>query len=262
MATTDTTTEHIVVEQDGAILKVRMNRPEKKNALTVAMYEALVAALKRLDDEDGLRVLYITGTADCFTSGNDVMDFMMNPPASDDSPVAQFLRGIATARKPIVAAVNGLAIGIGTTMLLHCDLAYAAKSAKFQMPFVNLGLCPEAASSFLLPQIMGHQRAAELLLLGQKFDADKAYDVGILNAIHDDGELEEKALAAAQALAEQPPASIRLSKSLMKRGTAAAIEDCMREEGKEFMERLTSPEAGEAFAAFAERRKPDFSQFS
>ena len=262
MATADTTTDHIVVEQDGAILKVQMNRANKKNALTVAMYEALVAALKQLDDEDGLRVMLITGTADCFTSGNDVMDFMMNPPSSEDSPVAQFLRGIATARKPIVAAVNGLAIGIGTTMLLHCDLAYAAKSATFQMPFVNLGLCPEAASSYLLPQIMGHQRAAELLLLGQKFNADKAYEMGILNAITEDDALAATALEAAQALAAQPPASVRLSKELMKRPYAAMTEQVMKDEGAEFMQRLTSPEAAEAFTAFAERRKPDFSQFS
>jgi enoyl-CoA hydratase/carnithine racemase len=253
--------EQILVEHKDSVLEIRMNRPEKKNALTHAMYTALVSALAQADVDPSVRVIYITGNGGAFTSGNDVLDFMMAPPNMEDSPVALFLKSLPTIRKPLVAAVNGLAIGIGTTLMLHCDLAYAAESAEFQMPFVNLGLCPEAGSSLLLPRLMGHTRAAELLLLGERFGAAKALQYGLITAVVADAELASVAMGAARRLAAQPPAAVRLTKSLLKRADAAAVEAAMRIEGQEFQQRLRSPEAAEAFAAFAERRKPDFSKF-
>jgi enoyl-CoA hydratase/carnithine racemase len=251
----------VLAEVKDRILHVTMNRPEKKNALSLAMYDALTAALERADSDDEIRVVLITGTGGAFTSGNDVLDFMNAPPADDSSPVVRFLRAITHMHKPIVAAVNGIAIGIGTTMLLHCDLAYAGEGAKFQMPFVNLGLCPEAASSLLLPQYLGHRKAAELILLGEKFDAQTALACGLVNGVVPDADLLATAQAKAAQLAAQPPASLRISKALLKAGNQAAIQHQMAEEGRHFLERLTSLEAVEAFTAFIERRKPDFSAF-
>lgn len=253
--------EQILVEHKDSVLVLRLNRPEKKNALTHSMYTALVAAFAQADSDPSVRAIYITGSGGAFTSGNDVLDFMMAPPNMEDSPVAQFLKALPQIRKPLVAAVNGLAIGIGTTLMLHCDLAYAAERAEFQMPFVNLGLCPEAGSSLLLPRLMGYTRAAELLLLGERFSAAKALQYGLITAVVPDGELEAVAMAGARRIAAQPPAAVRLTKSLLKRGEAAAVEAAMRIEGQEFQQRLQSPEAAEAFAAFAERRRPDFSKF-
>ncbi|MCC6145662.1 MAG: enoyl-CoA hydratase/isomerase family protein, partial [Candidatus Hydrogenedentes bacterium] len=183
--------EHILVEQQEQVLRITINRPEKKNALSVAMYVALVEALQQAEADKSVRVALITGAGDAFTSGNDVMDFMNNPPASEDSPVSQFLKAIATATKPLVAAVNGTAVGVGTTLLLHCDLVYASSRARFRMPFVNLGLCPEAGSSLLLPRLMGHVRAAQYLLLGEEFDADTACELHLVNEIAPHEELAE-----------------------------------------------------------------------
>jgi enoyl-CoA hydratase/carnithine racemase len=253
--------EHILVEQHEQVLRITMNRPEKKNALTVAMYSALVEAMEKAETDKSIRVTLFTGQGDAFTAGNDVMDFMNNPPTSSDSPVSQFLLAISTAAKPIVAAVNGSAVGIGTTMLLHCDLVYASDRARFKMPFVNLGLCPEAGSSLLLPQLMGHVRAAQYLLLGEEFDADTARELHLVNEITAPEELAEVAFKKAQLLAALPPAAVRLSKRLMKESQTGTVQQAMEREGEEFMQRLTSPEAMEAFMAFAQRRQPDFSQF-
>lgn len=254
-------TSQVLVELQDRILRVTMNRPEKKNALTQAMYTAMSDALDRADQDDEVRVVLFTGVGNAFTSGNDVLDFMNAPPDFEASPVVRFLRTVTTARKPVVAAVNGIAVGIGTTLLLHCDLAYAAESAVFQMPFVNLGLCPEAGSSFLLPQYLGHRKAAELLLLGEKFSAQVALDCGLLNGVVGDDALQATALAKAAQLAAQPPASMRISKGLMRHANHAALENAMHEELRHFAERLTSMESAEAFTAFVERRKPDFSAF-
>lgn len=254
-------TDHIKSDFTEGILTLRFNRPEKKNALNLAMYSALAVAFWRADEDDAVRVILLAGSEGCFTSGNDLADFMSSPPTGEESPVMQFLHAISQARKPIVAAVSGAAVGVGVTMLLHCDLVYAGAGALFQMPFVSLGLCPEAGSTLLLPRMMGHQRAAELLLLGEPFGAETARRVGIVNVVCSDGELMETAHRKARQLAAQPAAAVRLAKALLKRGGAAAVRETIAEEGKRFVERLGSPEAGEALLAFMERRKPDFSGF-
>ncbi|MCK5042330.1 MAG: enoyl-CoA hydratase [Sphingomonadales bacterium] len=252
--------EFIKIEQQDGVLVVRIDRPSKKNALTLDMYDAITAAFERLSVESELRVMLLTGVEDSFTSGNDIMDFIQNPPTGENSPVMKFLEAISTAEKPIVVAVNGLAIGVGTTMLLHSDLVYAGKKATFQLPFVNLALVPEAASSLILPKMMGHQKAAELLLLGDKFDAEKAESLGVITRTVADDELFDVAMAAAKNLAAKAPEALRLAKGLMKSKTDN-IEERMQEEGVIFQKRLTSPEALEAMTAFMERRKPDFSKF-
>lgn len=217
--------DQVLVTTQENFLKIQLNRPEKKNALTLAMYTAIAEAITQAEAEDAIRVVLITGTGDAFTSGNDIMDFIQAPPTGDDSPVFHFMRAIIQAQKPLVAAVNGLAIGIGTTMLLHCDLVYAAASARFRLPFVNLALVPELGSSLLLPRMLGHQRAAELLMLGDFFNAQKAYEFGLVNAVYEDKALLDMAWQKAQQLAAQPPAALRLTKSLLKRGSSAAVKE-------------------------------------
>jgi enoyl-CoA hydratase/carnithine racemase len=253
--------EHVLTAISERVLAIRLNRPEKKNALTQAMYEALCAALDAADKDPAIRAITITGSGDSFSSGNDLADFLAQPPADDASPVMRFLATIARAAKPIVAGVNGLAVGIGATMLLHCDLVYAAaESGSFQLPFVNLGLVPEAASTLLLPRLAGYHRAAELMLLGERFDARVAQEIGLVNAIIPATELDAHVRARAAALAAKPPAALRLAKALLK-GDGAAVAARMAEESAHFMRQLRSPEAREAMAAFMEKRKPDFSRF-
>ncbi len=254
-------TNEIRVHDEGTVLRLQINRPEKKNALTLEMYSALAEAIRDADRQKKVRVILLHGTEDCFTSGNDLKDFLNSPPQGDESPVMQFLLALSQAQKPVVAVVQGAAIGIGTTLLLHCDLVYASTEARFQLPFVNLGLCPEAASSFILPQLMGRQRAAELILLGEAFSAEKALELGIVNQTFSSQELLERGLEQARKLAALPPSAVRLSKALLVKGDARAIAQTMAEETPLFMERLESPEAKEAFAAFFERRKADFSKF-
>ena len=258
--TVDETAKHILVDDQGGILRIQINRPEKRNALTFAMYQKMADALIRADQDDAVRVVLLTGTENCFCAGNDLLDFK-NISMGKEHLRNPFVPAISGAKKPIVAAVSGVAIGIGTTMLLHCDLVYAGVKALFQLPFVNLGLCPELGSSVLLPLLMGHQRAAELLLLGGPFSAEKAREVGIVNGVCPEEELMKTALENARRLAEQPSASVCLTKALMKRGREAAVLAAIEEESTQFKRRLTSPEAKEAFQAFIERRKPDFSRF-
>lgn len=254
-------TNHILTETKAQILTITINRPDKKNALTRAMYAALAEAINQANGDPGVRVLLITGSGDSFTSGNDIMDFLQQPPTDETTPVSHFLQAIATAQKCLVAAVNGLAIGVGTTMLLHCDLVYAAASARLQLPFVNLGVVPEAGSSYLLPRLMGHQRAAELLMLGEPFSAVKGQEVGLINEVVADELLFDQAWGVAQKLAAKPPAALRLTKALLRENGRFTLE-AMQCEGAHFRDRLQSPEAIEAFTAFMERRPPDFSQFS
>ena len=244
------------------ILRITINRMEKMNALSVAMYDAFASAILAAEGDPEVRVILIEGAGGCFTSGNDLHDFATSPPTGEESPVFRFLQAISGAQKPIVAAVLGPAVGIGTTMLLHCDLVCAGEGARFELPFVNLGLCPEAACSLLLPHLAGYQRAAELLLLGEPFGADRAREIGLVNAIFPDKELSEQAFATARKLAQRPPVAVRLTKELLKKAGRRAVAETMAEEGRHFLQRLTSPEAKEAFAAFFERRKPDFSRFS
>jgi len=253
---------HVRVEKKDRVLRIELARPEKKNALSPDMYAALASAFEAADADADVRALLIHGTSGCFTSGNDVKDFLELDRGPADSPASGFLRAIAAAKKPVVAAVGGPAVGVGTTMLLHFDLIYAAPNARFQLPFVPLGLLPEAASSLLLPVLAGYQRAAELLLLGQPFTAQKAQAAGIVTEVVPEGDLLEYARTAALALAALPPASVRMTKALMKRALAPAVRERMQEELGLFGERLRSPEAKEALSAFMEKRKPDFSRFS
>ena len=251
----------IISESRDGILRIEINRPDKKNALTAAMYQAMADAIKAAEGDSKVRVVLIHGKADLFTAGNDLQDFLDNPPRDDNRPVFQFLYGISQAQKPIVAAVAGVAVGIGTTMLLHCDLVYAAPNARLQLPFVNLGLVPEAASSLLLPALLGYQRAAELLLLGEPFTAQKGKEIGLVTEVVPEDQLYDTAMAQAKKLAGKPAASLRLTKKLMKLGHMDAVAQRIKLESDHFGERLASPEAKEAFSAFLEKRKPDFSKF-
>ena len=260
MPSTDPTPPVHLNTSDG-ILTISLHRPEKKNALSLAMYVAMTAALRAGQADPAVRAVVMQGTADCFTSGNDIADFVSGPTPERLAPIFDFLGTISTCEKPIVAAVNGLAVGIGTTMLLHCDLVCAGESARFQLPFVNLGLVPEAASSLLLPRLAGSQRAAELLMLGEMFSAATAREMGLVNRVTADAECQAAAREFAAKLVAKPAAALRLTKLLLKKGSAALVREVITEEGRLFAGCLQSPEAAEAFTAFHERRKPDFSKF-
>ena len=250
--------EHILYEQTDSFVTITFNRPERRNALTVAMYEEIVARLAQAEADDSVRVVLLTGAGTSFTSGNDLADFMGTPPAGPESPVFRLLLGLVDAKKPMIAAVRGHAIGIGVTMLLHCDLIFAADDARFQLPFVNLGLCPEGASSLLMPLMMGHARASELLLLGEHFSAAHAQSVGIVNRVTSAEDLMPAAKECARILAGRPAGSVRLTKELLRHDLRGRIRDALEREGIHFIGRLASPAAMEAFAAFFEKRPPDF----
>lgn len=254
-------TTDIIVETTNRIRRIRINRPDRKNALTGAMYLAMGNAIGNTNDDPEVRAILLHGEPGCFCAGNDLKDFLDNPPQGDDAPVARFLHAIAHAKKPIVAAVGGPAVGIGTTMLLHCDLVYAAPDTRFQLPFTSLGLVPEAASSYLLPAVAGYQRAAELLLLGKPFTAAKALEAGIVTEIIPEAELIDYAAGAANALAALPSSSVTMTKALMKRHAMPAMLAQMAEELTLFRAQLASPEAKEALTAFLEKRRPDFSKY-
>jgi enoyl-CoA hydratase/carnithine racemase len=254
-------TEAVVITRTDAVLKIRLNRPEKKNALTRAMYDAMADAFIRVDADPTLHVALLTGTGDTFTSGNDIADFQARAASNRESSSSRFLPTISAMQKPLIAAVNGAAIGVGTTMLMHCDLVIAARSARFVMPFTSLGLVPEAGSSLLFPRLLGHQRASALLLLGEPMDATTALEWGFVNRVVDDAALMETAHDMARRLAALPPQAVRLTKRLL-RNSATDVAGRIEEELALFRERLASPEAAEAFQAFAEKRKPDFSRFS
>lgn len=255
-------TAHILTEKQDHILLVRINRPERKNALTHAMYTALGDAVDQAHEDADIRCVLFTGSEDCFTAGNDLGDFAAGlPGAFEETPVGRFLFLLATASKPVVAAVNGPAVGIGTTMLLHCDLVFAGNNTRFQMPFANLGLCPEGGSSLLLPSWLGRVRAAELLMLGGAFTADDAHRLGLINRVCEPANTEMAALDACRQLTAQAPAALRATKELLNRPTLDELKNTMLAEGERFAERLKSPEAAEAFRAFTEKRQPDFSKF-
>ena len=251
---------HVIVENKDRVLRIELARTDKKNALTADMYGAMADAFAAAEADAAVRAILIHGTRDCFTAGNDLKDFLARP-AGGPSPAFRFISALPKIAKPLIAAVGGPAVGVGTTMLLHCDLVFAAPGARFQLPFVPLGLVPEASSSLLLPMIAGYQRAAELLLLGQPFTAEKAHAAGIVTEVVAEEKLLDHARAAAAAIAALPPASVRLTKQLMKRQLAQPIASQMEEEGRIFAERLQSGEAKEAMTAFFEKRKPDFSRF-
>ncbi|MBA3597896.1 MAG: enoyl-CoA hydratase [Methylibium sp.] len=250
----------ILAHVEAGVLTLTFNRLDKKNSITAAMYSALGDALATAKDDDEVRAVVFQGHELIFSAGNDLGDFISNPPAGPDSPVWRFLHGISSFPKPVVAAVCGAAVGIGTTLLLHCDLVYAGDNAKFSLPFVNLGLCPEAASSLLLPRLIGHPRAAEALLLGEPFGAEQALEWGLVNRILPPGEVNGFAQAQARKLADKPRASLVETKRFMKAGQAEAVSARMAEEGALFARLLGEPAAREAFTAFMAKRKPDFSK--
>lgn len=243
------------------VLEITINRPERKNALTMAMYSAMTDLLNRAATDSGVRVVILTGAGGVFTSGNDLADFLGGSATDEESPVIQFMMALYSFPKPVVAAVSGPAVGIGTTLLLHCDLAIAEDDAIFQMPFVNLGLCPEYGSSFLLPRIMGHAKASELLLLGNKFDAQTAADVNICNEVAYAGEALERAWGYARELAQKAPEAVRLAKKLLRQGTRENGLAAIQQEAAHFKTRLQSEEFREAATAFMEKRPADFSKF-
>ncbi|CAJ0874009.1 enoyl-CoA hydratase [Ralstonia flatus] len=252
----------IRTETADGVLTLTFDRLDRKNAITAAMYQTLADALVAAETDPAIRVIVLAGHESVFTAGNDLEDFMKNPPKDESAPVHQFLRAISTATKPLIASVSGAAVGVGTTMLLHCDLVYASETAKLSMPFAQLGLCPEAASSLLLPQLAGYHRAADKLLFGEPFDAKEARELGLVNRVLPAGELEAFVRTQARKLTLLPPASLRATKRLMKEGATPQIAERMSVEGKQFGEMLRAPEAREAFTAFFEKRRPDFSKFN
>ncbi len=254
-------TDQILTDTQDHILTIRINRPASKNAITNEMYDALTTALADADHDDDVRVIVLVGNADSFTAGNDLKDFLEGIGDHENNPVMKFLRQLSTTEKPIVVGVRGVAIGIGTTMLLHCDLVVAAEDARFQLPFVNLGLCPEAASSYLLPLAAGFHLASELLLTGRPFGPETAWRCGLVNKIVESEDVEAEALKFAGRIASFPIASVTLTKRLLKEPHLATVERVMSNEAGHFQERLHSPEAKEAFSAFLEKRPPDFSKF-
>jgi enoyl-CoA hydratase/carnithine racemase len=256
----------ILTQKENGILTINFNRPEKKNAITQAMYQSMADALRDAETDVAVRAILITGKPEIFTAGNDLEDFMKNASSitsSDAIPsVYQFMQALNESSKPVIAAVSGAAVGIGTTLLMHCDMIYLADNAKLSMPFTQLGLCPEFASSMIFQQIVGYQRAAEKLMLGEAFSANEAFEMGFVNKVLPLEELLPYAQRQAAKLVALPAASIRVTKRLMKGNQPAAISDKMTEENKHFSAMLNAPEAKEAFMAFFQKRKPDFSQFN
>jgi enoyl-CoA hydratase/carnithine racemase len=245
---------------DGHVQVIRLNRADKKNALNAEMYAALTERIRGADADNGIRVSVITGSGDAFCSGNDINDFLARG-GNGASDIIAFIEAITGAEKPLIAAVNGHAIGIGATMLLHCDLVYAADAARFQFPFVNVGLCPEAGSSFLLPRLVGRHMASELLLLGRMFDAAEAKRFGIVNDIVPGSQLEALAFEKAEEIASRPPGAVRATKQLLRAAVSDALAAAGRREIEAFVPLLNGAEAREALSAFIEKRPPDFSRF-
>lgn len=243
------------------VATIEIARPEKKNALTRVMYQAMTDALVAANTDKSVRAVLIQGQPNIFTSGNDIEDFMGSPPRDEEAPVFQFMRALVTCEKPVVAAVNGAAIGIGTTLLLHCDFVFVADDAKLAMPFVALGLVPEFASSLVVPRLMGHVKAAEKLLLGDPFTGAEAVECGMANAVLPPAEVVAHARRVAERFNNLAPSAVRESKRLMRSHTTAQVLETIQVEAEIFGARLRSPEATEAFQAFFQKRQPDFSKF-
>jgi enoyl-CoA hydratase/carnithine racemase len=250
----------ILVHTEDGVTTLTLNRLSRKNAITAAMYTTLADALAQAQADASVRVVVVQGHEAVFSAGNDLTDFLQQPPAGEDAPVFRFLQHIASFPKPLVAAVCGPAVGIGTTLLFHCDLVYAGDNAAFSMPFVNLGLCAEGASSLLAPQMFGYHRAAEALLLGEAFYAEAALEVGMVNKVLPSSEVNGYAAQVARKLAAKPLPSLIETKRLMKQGQAADVLRVMAQEGAVFGRMLREPAAQEAFAAFLGKRQPDFSR--
>ena len=250
---------HVLTHIEEGVMTITLNRLERKNSITSAMYAVLADAIAQAEKDPAIRVAVLQGHETVFSAGNDIGDFLNQPPSGQDSPVFRFLRSIAGFPKPLVAAVCGPAVGIGTTMLFHCDFVYAGDNAAFSMPFVNLGLCPEAAASLLVPQMLGYHRAAEALLLGEPFMAEAALEVGLVNRVVPPMEANGVARSIARKLAVKPPSSLAETKRLMKTSMQRQVLEQMAQEGISFGRMLGEPAAKEAFGAFMDKRKPDFS---
>ena len=253
---------HVVAETQDRIRVLRIDRTDKKNALTDAIYRALGAEIAAADTDDDIRALVLTGTGDSFSAGNDMVDFLNQKGTFETTGACYFMKTLFEFRKPALAAVNGMAIGIGTTALLHCDFAYAAESATFRMPFVSIGIAPEFCSTYLLPMNLGHRRAAELLYTGEKFDARTALAAGIVNAVVPDAQCLEHTMAQARKLAAQPPSALRVCKRLLRDALREPAMAAFDREVAELNRMIKgNPEAMEAMTAFMQKRKPDFSKF-
>lgn len=255
----------ILSSTEAGVLTLRFNRPDKKNAILQSMYSALAEQINAAATDPSVRVLVIAGSGDSFSAGNDMVDFMkaaQTGGSGGESPTIRFMNALANFPKPAIAAVHGLAIGVGVTLLFHCDLVYASESSRFQMPFVNIGIVPEYASTYLMPRIMGHARAMELVLFGEPFTAQHALECGMVNEVLPDAALEARVTERARKLAQQPPNAVRTCKKLMKRWTDKTVAEAIPIEAFHFGPMLSKPEAQEAIGAFLQKRKPDFSKFS
>ena len=247
--------EHIKYSIDGKVLVIEINRPEKKNALLPGMYAALAAGLRQANEDTSINVILLRGVDDCFTSGNDVSSFRASSKPTAERPSGTFMNALNESRKPIVAAISGLAVGIGTTLLFHCDLIYASENCYLQLPFTHLGLCPEAGSSYLLPKQIGHVRATELLLLGDRFSAAKAKEYGIINEVLPQDQYLQYAMGKAIELAALPADSVQSSKELIKRGQQDTVSETISVELKEFARLLQTPDAQAIVEAFLNKKK-------
>jgi enoyl-CoA hydratase/carnithine racemase len=256
------TTDDVVTEYSEGILRVELNRPEKLNAMTSSMYTKLADIFNDATRDERIRVVLWHSAGDAFSAGNDLKDFLENPPGAGDSPQARLMDALVGFGKPLIAAVRGAAIGGGTTMLLHCDFVYAGESTRFQMPFINLAVLPEFGSTYLLPLTIGHIRAAELILLGLPFDARRAAELGLVTQVVSDQNLLQVATATARHLAEKPAAALQGSKRLLKRSFHEQIRAAMKAENEAFSVQVRSEEAKEALTAFLEKRQPDFTRTS
>ena len=248
-------TDAILLHRERGLLTLQLNRPDKRNALTRAMYTQLAEALEQADADSAINAVLIQGSSECFTADNDIGDFLEQPPSDLDSPAFHFMKSLLNCRKPVIAAVAGVAVGIGTTLLLHCDLVYISRDARLRMPFVNLGLCPEFGSSLILPRLLGHAKAAELLLLGEGFTGEQAAAWGIATEALGSG---EAALAKAREMAERfeilAPGAVQVTKQLMKSVDRDQLRQVIEEEGALFVQRLKSPEAIAALSGFIAKR--------
>jgi enoyl-CoA hydratase/carnithine racemase len=248
----------IITERTDGILRVELNRPAQKNAMTASMYTTLADTFGASAKDEAVRVVLLQGAGDAFCAGNDIGDFLKNPPGTGESPQSALMSALIGFEKPIVAAVQGAAIGGGTTMLTHCDFVYAGESAKFKLPFIDLALVPEFGSSYSIPARIGHLRATELFLLGESFGAVRAAELGLVTRVVPDKQLFATAMEIAKKLAAKPAGALRASKRLLKQGFIDQVKAAAKVEGREFSERLRSSEAKEAFTAFLEKRPPNF----
>ncbi|MEC8839637.1 MAG: enoyl-CoA hydratase [Candidatus Neomarinimicrobiota bacterium] len=259
--------DYVKIDSEDSILKIGFNRPDKKNALNSEMYYAVRDALVSASEDSSVRVIVLYGEGGDFTSGNDVKDFLafattkISEGNDSEFPAKEFLDVLIPYNKPVIAAVDGVAVGIGATLTQHCDLVYASKEAKFHMPFVNLGLNPEAGTSFVLPKLVGYHNAAEILLSGDMFTSQRAHEMGFVNGVVEQSELMDFVMNKAKNISELAPTPVRLAKQMMKEHFVDQLIEVNQKEFNTFVERMKSPEALEAIQAFIQKRKPDFSQF-